>query len=86
MSKESIASKSRLEELQEKLSLYEDKSRQNNLKLVGLTEGTEGGNAIQFLQTHIPKWTPAIQGRTIEIELTHRLYANKDSSRKKGTL
>ncbi|ROK16074.1 LINE-1 type transposase domain-containing protein 1 [Anabarilius grahami] len=82
--KESIASKSCLEELQEKLSLYEDKSRQNNLRLVGLLEGAEGGNTIQFLQTHIPKWIPALQGKTIEIERVHHLYANKDSSRKKA--
>ncbi|ROL45029.1 Potassium voltage-gated channel subfamily H member 5 [Anabarilius grahami] len=82
--KETIASKYRLEELQEKLSLYEDKSRQNNLRLVGLREGAEGGNAIQFLQTHIPKWIPDLQGKTIEIEHAHRLYANEDSSRKKA--
>lgn len=82
--RDSIANKSCLEELQEKLSLYEDKSRQNNLRLVGLREGAEGGNAIQFLQTHIPKWIPALQGKTIEIERAHRLYANEDSSRNRA--
>ncbi|KAL1255103.1 hypothetical protein QQF64_013164 [Cirrhinus molitorella] len=75
---------SSLVELQEKLWLYEDKSRQNNLRLVGLPEGAEGGNAIQFLQTQIPKWLLALQGKVIEIERTHRLYANEDSTRKKA--
>lgn len=41
-----VANKSCLEELQENLFLYEDKSRQNNLRLVGLWEGAGGGNAI----------------------------------------
>ncbi len=82
--KDSIASTSRLEEMQEKLWLYEDKSRQNNLRLVDLTEGAEGGNAMQFLQTQIPKWLSALQGKVIEIECAHRLYANEDSTRKKA--
>ncbi|KAL1252707.1 hypothetical protein QQF64_017400 [Cirrhinus molitorella] len=71
-----------LEELQEKIWLYEDKARQNNLRLVGLPEGAEGGNVIQFLQTQ--KWLPALQGKVIEIERAHRLYANEDSTRKKA--
>lgn len=82
--KDSIATASRLDELQEKLWLYEDKARQNNLRLVGLPEGAEGGNAIQFLQTQIPKWLPSLQGKVIEIERAHRLYANEDSTRKKA--
>lgn len=82
--KDSIASTSRVEELQEKLWLYEDKARQNNLRLVGLPEGAESSNAIQFLQTQIPKWLLALQGKVIEIERAHRLYANEDSSRKKA--
>ncbi|KAL1279487.1 hypothetical protein QQF64_026160 [Cirrhinus molitorella] len=81
--KDSVASMSSLVELQEKLWLYEDKSRQNNLRLVGLPEGAEGGNAIQFLQTQIPKRLPGLQGKVIEIECAHRLYANEDSTRKK---
>lgn len=84
--KDSSANKSRLEEFQEKLSLYEDKSRQNKFRLVGLCEGAEGGNVIQFLQTQIPKWIPGLQRRKIEIKRPHRLYANNETSKSKDRM
>ena len=55
--------------------------RQNDIRLVGLQEEPEGGDAIQFLQYQIPKWIPALQGKTIEIECGHSLYAKDKYSK-----
>ncbi|GAA6095246.1 uncharacterized protein LOC122133667 [Tachysurus ichikawai] len=39
----------------------EDKSRQSNLRLVGLKEGEEGSDPVGYLQAQLPIWIPALR-------------------------
>lgn len=55
----------------------EDRSRRNNVRLIGLTEGTEGSDAVGFLQTNLPKWFPALKDRRIEVDRAHRIYGGR---------
>lgn len=52
----------------------EDRSRRNNVRLIGLAEGAEGTDAVGFLQTNLPKWFPSMKGRLIEVDRAHRVY------------
>ncbi len=64
--------------LQEKLARIEDKSRQSNIRLVGLKEGVEGDEPLGFIQ-NLPKWIPSLAGKEIEIERAHRIYSGERS-------
>lgn len=64
--------------LELKVVEMEDRSRRNNLRLVGLANNREGNNAVEFLQEMLPKWLPALKG-PIEIERAHRIYSQKPS-------
>ncbi|ROL46832.1 LINE-1 type transposase domain-containing protein 1 [Anabarilius grahami] len=67
--------------LRDKLVEMEDRSRRCNVRLVGLPESAEGENAVQFLQEHLPKWIPSLQGGgKIEIQHAHRIYGNRDKN------
>ncbi len=46
----------------------EDRSRRNNVRLVGLPEGMEGPDAAGFLRANLSKWIPSLRGRDIEID------------------
>ncbi len=46
----------------------EDKSRRNNIRLVGLPEGVEGSDVAGFLRINLSKWIPSLKDRNIEIE------------------
>ncbi|ROL44854.1 LINE-1 retrotransposable element ORF1 protein [Anabarilius grahami] len=63
--------------LQEKLARIEDKSRQSNVRLVGLKEGVEGDDPLRFIQNHLPKWIPSLAGKVLEIERAHRIYSGE---------
>ncbi len=52
----------------------EDRSRRNNVRLVGLPEGAEGSNAAGFLRVNLYKWIPLLKGHDIEIDHAHRVY------------
>ncbi len=52
----------------------EDRSRRNNVRLVGLPEGAEGPDAAGFLRVNLSKWIPSLRGRDIEIDRAHRVY------------
>ncbi|XP_059803792.1 uncharacterized protein LOC132379642 [Hypanus sabinus] len=57
----------------EKINALENSSRQNNIKIVGLIEGTEGKNPIKFFQEWITKILEMKEGsQIIEIERAHR--------------
>ncbi len=62
--------KDQLERLPEKMTDMEDRSRRNNVRLVGLPEGMEGPDAAGFLRANLSKWIPSLRGRDIEIEKT----------------
>ncbi|GAA6103507.1 uncharacterized protein LOC122133667 [Tachysurus ichikawai] len=63
------------------MARLEDKSRQSNLRLVGLKEGEEGSDPVGYLQAQLPIWIPALRNGRFEIERAHRIYTS-DSKRK----
>uniref|UniRef100_A0A8B9GUN5 L1 transposable element RRM domain-containing protein n=1 Tax=Astyanax mexicanus TaxID=7994 RepID=A0A8B9GUN5_ASTMX len=69
-----------LNKLRAKLAELEDRSRRNNLRLVGLPEGLEGDDAIGFIQKHLPVWIPSLAGRAFEIERAHRVYSGASNT------
>ncbi len=60
--------RNQLERLTEKMTDMEDKSRRNNVRLVGLPEGMEGSDVAGFLRINLSKWIPSLKGRDIEID------------------
>ncbi len=60
--------RNQLERLTEKMTDMEDRSRRNNVRLVGLPEGAEGSDAAGFLRVNLSKWIPSLKDRNIEIE------------------
>ncbi len=64
----------------------EDRSRRNNVRLVGLPEGVEGSNATGFLRVNLSKWIPSLKGLDIEIDRAHRVYDGGRGSDQPRTL
>ncbi len=75
-----------LEQLTEKMTDMEDRSRRNNMRLVGLPEGAEGSDAACFLRVNLSKWIPSLKGRDIEIDQAHRVYDGRKNSDRPHTL
>ncbi len=78
--------RNQLEQLTEKMTDMEDRSRRNNMRLVGLPEGAEGSNAAGFLRVNLSKWIPSLKGRDIEIDQAHRVYEGRKNSDRPRTL
>ncbi len=78
--------RNQLERLAEKMTDMEDKSRRNNIRLVGLPEGMEGSNVAGFLRINLPRWIPSLKGRNIEIDRAHRMYDGRKNSDRPRTL
>ncbi len=64
----------------------EDRSRRNNVRLVGLPEGAEVSNTAGFLRVNLSKWIPSLKGRDIEIDQAHRVYDGGRGSDRPRTL
>ncbi len=64
----------------------EDKSRRNNVRLVGLPEGMKGSDVAGFLRINLSKWIPSLKGRNIEIDQAHRVYDGRKNSDRPHTL
>ncbi len=64
----------------------EDRSRRNNVRLVGLPEGMEGPDAAGFLRANLSKWIPSLRGSDIEIDRAHRVYDGGRGSDRPRTL
>ncbi len=79
-------SRNQLERLTEKMTDIEDRSRRNNVRLVGLPEGAEGSNAAGFLRVNLSKWIPSLRDRDIEIDWAHRAYDGRKNSDRPRTL
>ncbi|CAM4526591.1 unnamed protein product [Leuciscus chuanchicus] len=75
--KDTVEVKLAVDSLQEKLARIEDKSRQSNVRLVGLKEGVEGDDPLRFIQNNLPKWIPSLIGKVLEIERAHRIYSGE---------
>ncbi len=75
-----------LERLTVKMTDMEDRSRRNNVRLVGLPEGAEGSNAAGFLRVNLSKWIPSLRDRNIETDRAHRVYDGRKNSDRLHTL
>ncbi len=78
--------RNQLERLTEKMTDIEDRSRRNNVQLVGLPEGAEGSNAAGFLRVNLSKWIPSLKGHDIEIDRAHCVYDGGRGSDRPCTL
>ncbi len=78
--------RNQLERLTEKMTDMEDKSRRNNVRLVGLPEGMEGSDVAGFLRINLSKWIPSLKGLYIEIDRAHRVYDGRKNSDRPCTL
>ncbi len=78
--------RNQLERLTEKMTDIEDRSRRNNVRLVGLPEGAEGSDVAGFLRVILSKWIPSLKGRNIEIDHAHRVYDGRKNSDRRRTL
>ena len=76
---------SQLAQLELKMADIEDRARRKNIRLVGLKEGVEGSDPMDFLQKMLPQWISSITNKSIEIERAHRLY-NKNGTGKTRTM
>ncbi|KAJ7983695.1 hypothetical protein DPEC_G00373910 [Dallia pectoralis] len=65
-----------LQEIEGRLADMEDRNRRCNVRVVGVKEGLEGSNAIQYLSRSLPKWFPSLAGVQIEIMRVHRIYSD----------
>ncbi len=78
--------RNQLERLTEKMTDMEDRSRRNNVRLVGLPEGVECSDVAGFLRVNLSKWIPSLKGRNIEIDRAHRVYDVRKNSDRPRTL
>ncbi len=78
--------RNQLERLTEKMTDIEDRSRRNNVRLVGLPEGMEGSDVAGFLRVNLSKWILSLKGRNIEIDQAHRVYGGGRGSNRPRTL
>ncbi len=78
--------RNQLERLTEKMTDIEDRSRRNNVRLVGLPEGMEGSDVAGFLRVNLSKWIPSLKGRNIEIDRAHCVYDGRKNSDRPRTL
>ncbi|XP_039659004.1 putative nuclease HARBI1 [Perca fluviatilis] len=68
--------------LELKLAELKDRSRINNVRIIGLKEGSEKDDPVGFLQNQLPKWIPSLRNRaTIEIDRAHRIYGKGATTR-----
>lgn len=72
---------SMLEQMQLKLADMEDRSRRCNVRVIGLAEGIEGSNAVQFLTNSLPEWFPSLVDCRGEIMRAHRIYGDNNKIR-----
>ncbi len=78
--------RNQLEQLTEKMTDMEDRSRRNNVRLVGLPERAAGSDAAGFLRVNLSKWIPSLKDRNIEIDRAHRVYDGRKYSDRPSTL
>ncbi|KAJ1174806.1 hypothetical protein NDU88_000097 [Pleurodeles waltl] len=62
-----------LSHLRSKLTDLEDKSRRNNVRLLGFPEGVEGAEIFSYLQDILPKLTDITFDPPLEFQRAHRL-------------
>ncbi|KAK1889329.1 LINE-1 type transposase domain containing protein 1 [Dissostichus eleginoides] len=76
-SKEVAVHTTALRALDLKIADMEDRSSWCNIRVIGLKEGTEGSNAMQYLTQSLPKWLPSLPTEQLEIMRAHRLNSGR---------
>ncbi|MGH0137496.1 UNVERIFIED_CONTAM: hypothetical protein FKN15_063880 [Acipenser sinensis] len=76
-----IACEARMDRIEAMMADLENRNLRNNLCLIGLKEGDEGSNPIDFLSKTLPLCFPTLSGKTIEIMRAHRIYSDQSKSR-----
>ncbi len=76
----------KLQALDLKMADMEDKSRRYNIRVLGLKEGSEGSNAVQYLTRSLPKWLPSLQTEQLEIMWAHWIYSGCAAGARPRTL
>lgn len=56
-----------LHALELKLADMEDRNRRCNVRIIGLKEGVEGSNGVQYLNRTLPEWFSSLQNGQPEI-------------------
>lgn len=74
--KETSTCAAEVTKLQKNLDDLEDRSRKNNVRLVGLPAGVEGNDPRDYLQKMLPTWNLQLDSEPLEIERAHRIYSN----------
>uniref|UniRef100_H3A0E7 L1 transposable element RRM domain-containing protein n=1 Tax=Latimeria chalumnae TaxID=7897 RepID=H3A0E7_LATCH len=59
----------------ERIEDLENRSRRNNLRILGFPEGVEEGNPVKFLQEILPELLDLEEGQILEIERAHHTLA-----------
>ena len=59
------------QELEVKLADMEDRNQRCNIHVIGLKEGLEGSNAIQYLSRSLSNWFPQLADAQIDIMRAH---------------
>lgn len=65
------------QELEGKLADMEDRNHRCNIRIIGLKEGLEGSNAIQYLSRSLPVWFLQLVDVQIEIMRAHQIYSDR---------
>ncbi len=78
--------RNQLEQLTEKMTAMEDRSRRNNVRLVGLPEGAKASDAAGFLRVNLSEWIPSLKDHDIEIDRAHPVYDGRKNSDRPRTL
>ena len=66
--------------IQRKLCELEDRSRSNNVRLVGLPLDAEGDDPRGYLQKMLPKWIPTLRSSrnaVVTVDKAHRIFSKK---------
>uniref|UniRef100_A0A3P8UEM9 L1 transposable element RRM domain-containing protein n=1 Tax=Amphiprion percula TaxID=161767 RepID=A0A3P8UEM9_AMPPE len=64
----------------------EDRTRRCNIRVIGLKEGVEGPNVVQYLTRSLPKWFPSLRSEPVEIMRAHRIYMGRAARDRPRTL
>ena len=78
--------KTELHTLELKMADLEDRNRRCNTRIIGLKEGAEGSNCVQYLNRALPEWFPSLQNEQPEIMRAHQIYDGRSARDRPHTL
>lgn len=78
--------KTALHTLELKLADMKDRNRRCNIRIIGLKEGAEGSNSVQFLNRALLEWFLSLPAEHPEIMRAHRIYDGRSARDRPRTL